>query len=81
MNNNKSDFEKILNLGGGKINRNILNNAAETGDATPLINSLSEKDRRKLNNILDNKEELEKILKSPQAQTIFKLFGKGGKNG
>lgn len=80
MNNEKSMFENMINQSGGKIDRKTLEKAAASGDATNLVNSLSDKDKEKLNNILNDKEQLEKVLKSPQAKMLFKMFG-GGKNG
>ncbi len=79
MNNENSVFENMVKSSGGKIDRETLEKAAASGDATNLVNSLSDKDKEKLNNILSDKEQLEKVLKSPQAQMLLKMFG--GKNG
>lgn len=79
MNDNKN-IESILNQSGGKIDRAALEKAAKSGDAASLVESLSSSDKQKLNNILNDKKQLEEVLKSPQAQMLLKLFG-GGKNG
>ncbi len=50
------------------------------GETEKLINNLSSEQKEKLNAILSDKEALEKVLKSPQALALIKLFG-GGKNG
>lgn len=46
-------------------------------DAQRLINSLSKQDAQKLNSILQNKQALQQVISSSQAQSIMKaLFGK-----
>ena len=77
---NNSELNKIINQSGGKIDRDTLEKAKNSGDVSSLVNNLSAEDKQKLNNILNDKEQLEKVLKSPQAQMLLKLFG-GGKNG
>lgn len=79
MDTNKSAIEQILKSSGGKIDRETLEKATATGNAQTLLSNLSTKDKEKLNNILNDKEQLEKVLKSPQAQMLLKMFG--GKNG
>ena len=79
MNNNKM-FEDMLKTSGGKIDRETLEKATKSGDASALVNNLSQSDKEKLNQILSNKEELAKVLNSPQAQMLLKMF-KGDKNG
>lgn len=80
MNNQNFNFEDIATKSGGKLSREELEKAAKSGDASALIGNLSSKDKEKLNQILQDKSELEKVLKSPQAQMLLKMFG-GGKNG
>lgn len=80
MNNDNQAFENIFKKSGGKIDRKTLEKAQKSGDATALVNSLSDSDKQKLNNILSDKEQLAQLLKSPQAQMLLKLFG-GDKNG
>ena len=41
---------------------------------------LVSKDKEKLNSILNDKKALDKVLKSPQALALLKMFS-GGKNG
>ena len=80
MNNQNNNIDNVINASGGKLDRNALEKARQSGDASSLVNSLSTEDKQKLNDILNNKEQLEKVLKSPQAKMLLKLFG-GGKNG
>ena len=83
MNNN--DKNRILNNilnSNAKIDRKAVENAAKTGKADALINSLSAEDKQKLNDILSDKQKLNEALKSPQAEAILKfLQGGKGKNG
>jgi hypothetical protein len=58
------------------INPNMSNEEKEK-----LINSLSKEDKAKLNEVLNDKEKLNDILKSPMAKALMKQFLKGGKNG
>lgn len=43
-----------------------------------LLGQLNEEDKKKLNSILADKTQVEKILNTPQAQEVMKKF-KGGK--
>lgn len=80
MNNDRPEIENILKNHSGKIDREALEKAKKTGDASALINKLSTEEKQKLNTVLNDKEQLSQVLKSPQAQMLLKLFG-GGKNG
>ncbi len=84
MNNNDINRQKLIDAllasSGGKLNRDSINRAADGNDISPLINSLSPADREKLNKVMSDKESMEKLLKSPQAQLILKSVLKGGKN-
>lgn len=53
--------------------------AAKKGNAKELMKNLSNEDKEKLNSILNDKQAIESILKSPQAAAIMKIIG--GKNG
>ena len=84
MNNNDINKQRLidalLSSSGGKLSRASINRAADGKDITPLVNSLSPEDREKLNRVMSDKESMEKLLKSPQAQLILKSVLKGGKN-
>ena len=84
MNNNDINKQRLidalLSSSGGKLSRDSINRAADGKDITPLVNSLSPEDREKLNRVMSDKESMEKLLKSPQAQLILKSLLKGGKN-
>lgn len=59
---------------------NLIRNA-KSKDPKKLLNSLSDEDKEKVNNILSDKEALADILKSPQAQAIFKMLSGKDNNG
>ena len=84
MNNNDISKQRLidalLSSSSGKLSRDSINRAADGKDITPLVNSLSPEDREKLNRVMSDKESMEKLLKSPQAQLILKSVLKGGKN-
>ena len=82
MNNpNNNLFNDLLKSGNGKIDRDEIAEAARSGDTSKLINSLSEHDKQKLNQILNDKDALSEVLKSPQAIALMKMFKRGGKDG
>ncbi len=78
--NNNQDFENILKNCGKGIDREAIKKAKQTGDASALIKNLSNDDKQKLNNILNDKQKLSEVLKNPGAQALLRLFS-GGKNG
>lgn len=78
MDNNEL-FQNMINKSGGKLNRETLENAAKTHNTNELVKKLSAEDKQKLESILSDKEKLKKVLESPEAKMIWKLFG--GKNG
>ena len=73
-------IDALLSSSGGKLNRDTINRAADSKDASSLINSLSPEDRERLNKVMSDKESMEMLLKSPQAQLILKSVLKDGKN-
>ena len=48
---NKKILEDMLNTSGGKIDRDALEKATKSGDASALMGSLSQNDKEKLNQI------------------------------
>jgi len=76
MNNNPDS--KTNTNGTFNLNSDVIN-AAKKGDKKALLNSLSSDELEKLNSVLNDKQKLESILKTPQAMAIFKALG--GKNG
>ena len=83
MNNNlgKDFINSAVNASGGKLDAEAIKKAAKSGDASGIMNSLSQEDRNKINNLLNDKASLSALLKSPQALEILKKRSLGGKNG
>jgi len=79
--NDNNFFENMISKSNGKLDRKALESAAKSGDTSTLVNSLSQEDKQKLNNILSDKKALENLLKSPQAQALMKMLKKGNNNG
>ena len=73
-------IDALLSSSGGILSRDTINRAADSKDASSLINSLSPEDRERLNKVMSDKESMERLLKSPQAQLILKSVLKDGKN-
>ena len=62
-----------------KIDKNTIN-AARRGDAEALMSNLSEDDRKKINEVIADKDKLKQILSSDAAKNLMKILG-GNKNG
>lgn len=77
MNQNNNNLNDILK--NSKLDKKEIESAVKTGKTDKLINNLSPEDKQKLLNVMNDKEAMNNILKSPKAQAILKLFG--GKNG
>ena len=45
---------------------------AQNGDISKILNQMDSKQAQKVQNILNDKEQTEKILKTPQAQALLK---------
>lgn len=67
-------------LSQNKIDSHSIKELKKSGNAQKMIDNLNDSQKQQLNEILNDKEKLENILKSPQAAAIMKMFG-GGKNG
>ncbi len=63
----------------GKIDKETIN-AAKRGDRDALMATLSDDQRRQLQDTLNDKDKLKSILNSDAAQKLMKILG-GNKNG
>lgn len=78
---NNSNFDENLNkMTGGKIDKKTIE-AAKSGNTNAVMNSLSDADRKKMQDILADKDKLKKILSSDAAKNIIKILGGDNKNG
>ncbi len=79
MNNSDKLINSMLSKNNNSDNE-ALKQAIKNKDKETLINSLSMEDKQKLNQVLSDKNALENLLKTPEAQSLMRsLFG--GKNG
>ncbi len=62
-----------------KINKETIA-AARKGDTEAVMSSLNEADRKKIQEVIKDKDRLKKILSSDAAQKLMKILG-GKKNG
>ncbi|MDR1891883.1 MAG: hypothetical protein LBQ48_02565 [Oscillospiraceae bacterium] len=53
-----------------------LKSAFDSGSLDKILKNLKPQDAQKLQGVLQNKEETERLLKSPQAQALMKYFMK-----
>ena len=77
MNQNNNYLNELMK--NKNIDKKVVSDAVKNGNTDQLINSLSNEDKQKLLKIMSDKQAMNEILKSPQAQALLKLFG--GKNG
>ncbi len=62
-----------------KINKDTIN-AARRGDTDAIMSKLSDDDRKKVSEVLADKDKLKQILSSDAAQQLMKILG-GKENG
>lgn len=62
-----------------KIDKKTID-AARRGDTDAVMSSLSDSDRKKINEVLADKDKLKQILSSDTAQKLMKILG-GKQNG
>lgn len=74
--NNNPNMKDILS----SLDKNAIDEAKK-GNTEALTRNLSDADREKINSTLKDKEALKKILSSPEAAALIKMFSQGGKNG
>ncbi len=60
-----------------EINK-IINGGAKKEDVDRLVKNLSQEDTKKLNEMLNDKQAMEKLLSNPKVQALIKMLG--GKN-
>lgn len=80
-NRSKNIFDDISRSSNGKIGREDVD-AAMKGNADALFQKLNSDDRAKVQNLLNDREALQKVLKSDAAKAIMEsLMKNGNKNG
>lgn len=75
--NNKNNMNEILGELSGKLNisPDQVKNAAKGGDIKNLLKNADSAQAKQIESILSDPEKTKKLLESPQAQALLKLFG------
>ena len=76
---NNTNYDKMLEMLSKRIGTDPSNlkSVAQSGSVDSLMKSMKPEDVQKIQNVLQNKSELERIMKSEQAQAILKKFSEG----
>ncbi len=71
------NINKMLNELSGKlgISQQQIENAAKNGDIKNMLKNADEKQTKQIEEILSDPKKAQKLLESPQAQALLKLFG------
>lgn len=71
------NISKMLNELSGKlgISEQQIENAAKNGDIKNMLKNADEKQTKQIEEILSDPKKAQKLLESPQAQALLKLFG------
>ncbi|MEE1185993.1 MAG: hypothetical protein UHN02_01235 [Acutalibacteraceae bacterium] len=79
MSMNSNQFDKILNAASKKsgADKQSIKKAIQTGDFNNVLNKLNPTDKNQIEKIMNDKEVLEKIFNSPQAQQLIKQLNEG----
>lgn len=73
-NENSPNIENLLNTVSNRLGKtpDELQKATRSGDISNILNNLNAKDAEKIQNVLSDKDAANKILSSPQAQSLIK---------
>lgn len=80
MNNRNQQNDIFGRMGKNGLDGDAIRRAADKNDVNALLNSLNDKDKAKLQSILDDPETMKKMLSSEKAQALFRKLT-GEKNG
>ncbi len=71
------NINNILNELSGKLgmSQQQVENAAKSGNIKNLLKNADENQTKQIESILSDPEKTKKLLESPQAQALLKLFG------
>ncbi len=75
---NSNSMKEFLKQSGGSTATNVekVKEAIQQGDVSKIASSMSKEDMNKVQAILSDKEQMEKILQSSLAKTLLKQLGK-----
>lgn len=76
---NNQQLENVLNAVSGKlgVSPDELQKALQSGSLDAAIKNMGKKEQQRLSSIMQNREQMEKLMNSPQAKALYeKLMGK-----
>ncbi|MBQ2675809.1 MAG: hypothetical protein IJF54_00210 [Clostridia bacterium] len=75
MNNNQ--LNDLINMASSKLNSSpeSIKKAVNTAGMDNMLKNMKQQDIDKLQKILSNKEETQRLLSTPQAQALLKMLG------
>lgn len=73
-NENSKNIENLLNTVSNRLGKSPeeLQKATQSGDISSILSNLNSKDAEKIQNVLSDKDAANKLLSSPQAQSLIK---------
>lgn len=73
-NENNPNIESLLSTVSSRLSKTPeeLQKATQSGDIANILSNLNEKDAAKIQNVLSDKDAANKLLSSPQAQSLIK---------
>ena len=73
---NQDELQKLLNTAAQRLGTNPdqLKNSAQNGDLSKMLGNLNANDAKKLQQVLNDPDEANKLLSTPQAQALLKKF-------
>lgn len=73
-NENNPNIENLLSAVSSRLGKTPeeLQKATQSGDIANILSNLNEKDASKIQNVLSDKDAANKLLSSPQAQSLIK---------
>ncbi len=76
---NNANYDKMFEMLSKRIGTDPekLRSVAQNGSIEDLMRSMNPNDAMKIQNLLQNKTELERLMKSEQAQAILKKLSEG----
>ena len=79
MNQNNNQLDSLLQITAKRMGTSpeALKTAAQNGEISKMFSILNKNDADNLQKVLGDPEAAKKLLATPQAQMLLKMFGKG----
>ena len=75
-NNNSNDINNILDTASKRLgtDKDTVENVAKSGDLQKLLKNMNPEQLKKIQSILNDKDQADKLLNTPQAKALLKKF-------